>query len=66
MLLYRGYTLDQLWGSDFEEMLYLLLWGAYPSVTQTEELRQRLAQYMQDVPAIVRRTIFSLPYEPAV
>ncbi|KAJ5463791.1 hypothetical protein N7475_008735 [Penicillium sp. IBT 31633x] len=61
MLLYRGYTLEQLWGSEFEEMLHLLLWGKYPSPIQTEELRQRMAQYMQDVPDIVRRTIFSFP-----
>lgn len=66
MLLYRGYTLEQLWGSEFEEMLHLLLWGKYPSPIQTEELRQRMAQYMQDVPDIVRRTIFSFPYERLV
>ncbi|KAJ5371608.1 hypothetical protein N7517_003614 [Penicillium concentricum] len=61
LLLYRGYTLDQLWGCDFEEMFHLLLWGTYPTATQCEELRQRLAQYMQEVPSIVRQTIFNLP-----
>ncbi|OQE36827.1 hypothetical protein PENCOP_c011G03351 [Penicillium coprophilum] len=61
LLLYRGYTLDQLWGCDFEGMFYLLLWGIYPTASQCEELRQRLAQYMQEVPDIVRRTIFNLP-----
>ncbi|KAJ5125050.1 uncharacterized protein N7515_008875 [Penicillium bovifimosum] len=61
LLLYRGYTLDQLWGSEFEEMFYLLLWGKYPSKDESEELRQRLARYMQDVPDIVRQTICNLP-----
>ncbi|KAJ5193552.1 hypothetical protein N7449_009694 [Penicillium cf. viridicatum] len=61
LLLYRGYTLEQLWGSDFEEMFHLLLWGEYPTASQREELRQRLAQYMQEVPDIVRQTIFNLP-----
>lgn len=63
LLLYRGHTLEQLWGSDFEEMFHLLLWGAYPTASQREELRQRLAQYMQEVPDIVRQTIFNLPYD---
>ncbi|KUM57547.1 hypothetical protein ACN42_g9626 [Penicillium freii] len=61
LLLYRGYTLEQLWGSDFEEMFHLLLWGTYPTASQHEELRQRLAQYMQEVPDIVHQTIFNLP-----
>lgn len=63
LLLYRGFTLDQLWGCDFEEMFHLLLWGRYPTASQCEELRQTLAQYMQEVPDIVRQTIFNLPYD---
>ncbi|CAG8902612.1 unnamed protein product [Penicillium egyptiacum] len=63
LLLYRGYTLEQLWGCDFEEMFHLLLWGTYPTESQCQELRQRLAQYMQEVPDIVRQTIFNLPYD---
>ncbi|EKV06555.1 hypothetical protein PDIG_77520 [Penicillium digitatum PHI26] len=42
-------------------MFHLLLWGSYPTPTQCEELRQRLAHYMKDVPDIVRQTIFNLP-----
>ncbi|CAG8250357.1 unnamed protein product [Penicillium nalgiovense] len=61
LLVYRGYTLEQLWGCAFEEMFHLLLWATYPTASQSEELRQRLAQYMQDVPDIVRQTIFNLP-----
>ncbi|KAJ5521091.1 hypothetical protein N7463_001544 [Penicillium fimorum] len=61
LLLYRGYTLDQLWGCEFEEMFHLLLWGTYPTESQYEELRQRLAQYMQEVSDNVRRAIFTLP-----
>lgn len=62
LLLYRGYTLDQLWGADFEEMFHLLFWGTYPTAKQSEELRQRLAWYMQEVPDIVRQTVVNLPY----
>ncbi|KAJ5781322.1 hypothetical protein N7457_006482 [Penicillium paradoxum] len=60
-VLYRGYTIDQLWGADFEEMFHLLLWGTYPTAKQCEELRQRLARHMQEVPDIVRQTILNLP-----
>ncbi|CAG8163420.1 unnamed protein product [Penicillium salamii] len=60
-LLYRGYTLEQLWGADFEEMFYLLLWAKYPTHIQREKLRQRLAQYMQEVPEIVHQSIMNLP-----
>jgi citrate synthase len=63
LLLYRGYTLEQLWGCEFEEMFHLLLWGTYPTASQREELRQRLARYMQEVPDTVRQSIFNLPYD---
>ncbi|KAJ5511378.1 Citrate synthase-like core [Penicillium expansum] len=63
LLLYRGYTLDQLWGCEFEEMFHLLLWGTYPTASQCEELRMHLVQYMQEVPDVVRQTIFNLPYD---
>lgn len=66
LLVYRGYTLEQLWGCAFEEMFHLLLWATYPTASQSEELRQRLAQYMQDVPDIVRQTIFNLPYDDSL
>jgi citrate synthase len=59
--LYRGYTLEQLWGADFEEMLHLLLWAVYPTKSQREELRRQLVQYMQEVPDIVRQSIVNLP-----
>ncbi|CAG7927768.1 unnamed protein product [Penicillium olsonii] len=61
LLLYRGYTLEQLWGADFEQMLHLLLWAQYPTEVQREELRQRLAQYMQEVPETVHRSIGNFP-----
>ncbi|KAJ5321954.1 uncharacterized protein N7506_011084 [Penicillium brevicompactum] len=61
LLLYRGYTLEQLWESDFEEMFHLLLWATYPTDVQREDLRQRLAQYMQEVPDTVHQSILNLP-----
>lgn len=47
-------------------MLHLLLWGAYPTASQRKELRQRLAQYMQEVPNIVHQTILNLPYDASL
>jgi citrate synthase len=44
-------------------MFHLLLWGTYPTASQREELRQRLARYMQEVPDTVRQSIFNLPYD---
>ncbi|RHZ63777.1 uncharacterized protein CDV56_107771 [Aspergillus thermomutatus] len=50
LLLFRGYTLEQLWGSDFEDMLHLLVWGSYPTALQKKELSSKLAEEMLMVP----------------
>jgi citrate synthase len=63
LLLYRGYTLEQLWEAHFEEMLHLLVWETFPTTAQRTELRQKLARHMQDVPNIVYKTILSFPYD---
>ncbi|KAE8167975.1 citrate synthase [Aspergillus tamarii] len=61
VLLFRGYTLAQLWGSDFEDMLHLLVWGTYPTMQQKGDLNRKLTEQMLAVPESVHRTIRGLP-----
>ncbi|RAL04653.1 putative citrate synthase [Aspergillus ibericus CBS 121593] len=61
LLLFRGYSLEQLWESDFEDVLHLLVWGSYPTVLQRKDLNHKLTEAMLAVPESVQRTIQSLP-----
>ncbi|GKZ42587.1 hypothetical protein AbraIFM66951_002278 [Aspergillus brasiliensis] len=61
LLLFRGYSVEQLWESDFEDVLHLLVWGSYPTVPQRNELSHKLTEAMLAVPDDVQRTIQSLP-----
>ncbi|OQD76161.1 hypothetical protein PENDEC_c005G04179 [Penicillium decumbens] len=61
VLIFRGYTLEQLWDSDFEDMFYLLLWGTYPTVHQRIQLSRTLVERMQQVPGEVFKAIRGLP-----
>lgn len=60
-LIFRGYTLEQLWEADFEDMFHLLMWGTYPSATQRSELSRMLARHMLAVPRTVHDAIHVLP-----
>jgi citrate synthase len=61
-LIFRGYTLEQLWEKDFEDMFHLLLWGSLPTNSQRTRLSQMLARYMDDIPPVVHQAIQTLPY----
>ncbi|OOF91575.1 hypothetical protein ASPCADRAFT_57017 [Aspergillus carbonarius ITEM 5010] len=61
LLLFRGYSLEQLWESDFEDVLHLLVWATYPTVLQRNDLSHKLTEAMLAVPESVQRTIQSLP-----
>ncbi|PWY89072.1 citrate synthase [Aspergillus heteromorphus CBS 117.55] len=61
LLLFRGHSLEQLWDSDFEDMLHLLVWASYPTGLQRDVLRRSLTEAMLAVPDTVKRTIQSLP-----
>ncbi|KAL4741242.1 citrate synthase-like protein [Aspergillus similis] len=61
LLLFRGYSLEELWTSDFEDMLHLLVWGSYPTPQQKEQLRSKLAAQMLAVPETVQTAVQSLP-----
>ncbi|KAL4938118.1 citrate synthase-like protein [Aspergillus oleicola] len=63
LLLFRGYSLEELWNSDFEDMLYLLVWGSYPTAQQKEDIRVQLAKQMLAVPESVQKAVQSLPVE---
>jgi citrate synthase len=62
-LIFRGYTLEQLWDADFEDMFHLLMWGTYPSEIQRVDLSRKLAQHMKLVPNAVHEAIHLLPYD---
>lgn len=62
-LIFRGYTLEQLWEADFEHMFHLLMWGTYSSETQRAELSRKLAQHMKDIPNAVHDAIHMFPYD---
>ncbi|OGM47738.1 citrate synthase [Aspergillus bombycis] len=61
VLLFRGYTLAQLWDSDVEDMLHLLVWGTYPTWQQKKDLNRKLTDQMLAVPESVHRTIRGFP-----
>ncbi|KAE8354200.1 citrate synthase [Aspergillus coremiiformis] len=61
LLLFRGYTLAQLWDSDVEDMLHLLVWGTYPTAQQKKELSRDITEQMLAVPQSVQKTIQALP-----
>ncbi|KKK16626.1 citrate synthase [Aspergillus rambellii] len=61
LLLFRGYSLEELWDSDFEDMVHLLVWGSYPTSLQKENLRRQLAELMLAVPESVHQAIRALP-----
>lgn len=40
VLLFQGYSIEQLWDCDFEDILHLMLRGDLPSLSQREGFRQ--------------------------
>ncbi|CEL04576.1 Putative Citrate synthase [Aspergillus calidoustus] len=61
LILFRGYSLEEMWNSDFEDMLHLLVWGLYPTAAQRERLRRDLAKHMLAVPDSVQHAIHAMP-----
>jgi citrate synthase len=59
--MFRGYSLDQLWSCEFEDMLHLMVWGRYPTPSQSESLRRTLASLMADIPKTVFEVIEKFP-----
>ena len=53
--------MEQLWQSEFEDMLHLMVWGKYPTPSQRESLRKTLALLMMDIPTTVFEVIESFP-----
>ncbi|GES62110.1 citrate synthase [Aspergillus terreus] len=60
-VLFRGYSPQQLWNSDFEDMLHLLVWRSYPTEAEKKELSRRLANSMIAVPDSVKHAIQVFP-----
>lgn len=61
ILLLRGYALEQLWDAQYEDMLHLMVWGKYPTASQSESLRLALATLMREVPQGVFDVIQRFP-----
>src|SRR5207249_1990523 len=61
-LYYRGYDIDDLVQATFEEVCYLLWYGALPSRTQLEDLRRTLATEAA-LPDAVIEILRRLPHE---
>lgn len=61
MILFRGYTPDQLRDKDFEDVLHLLVWEELPSPSQRETLRHALALAMTKVPQSVLNATNAFP-----
>ena len=56
-LLFRGYSIEDLWDRDFEDIVHLMVWEKLPSPMEKESLRSALAVAMMDVPDEVVRVI---------
>jgi citrate synthase len=61
LLLLRGYALEQLWQSEFEDMLHLMVWKKYPTPSQSEMLRKTLVSLMLEIPHSVFEVIEKFP-----
>ncbi|KAK7178804.1 citrate synthase [Paraphaeosphaeria sporulosa] len=60
-ILFRGYTIEQLWHCTFEEIAYLMIWDKLPSAEETEKLKRDIVKEMRNVPQTVIDTITSFP-----
>lgn len=60
-LLFRNYSIDQLWDCDFEDILHLMVWEKLPSTSQKDSLRKALVNAMLDIPAVVVSVIKAFP-----
>lgn len=60
-LLFRGHSIEDLWDSDFEDIVHLMVWEKLPSPVEKESLRYALAVAMTDVPDEVVRVIQAFP-----
>lgn len=63
LLLLRGYALEQLWQSSFEDLLHLMVWKKYPTPSQSENLRKTLVSIMLETPQTVFEVIRNFPRE---
>jgi citrate synthase len=60
-LLFHGHTLEELSGTDFEDILHLMIWEELPTASQREVLRYSLATAMTKIPPSVPKVIKSFP-----
>lgn len=60
---YRDKSIDDLFkNNDYEEVLFLLIWGRIPSADEKSTLRKSLAKEMTQVPQSAKDAVKALPY----
>lgn len=58
----RDRSIDELFrNNDYEEVLFLLIWGHLPSAEEKSTTRKALAQEMTQVPQSAKDAIRALP-----
>jgi 2-methylcitrate synthase len=62
-LTYRGYTIEDLAGkATFEEVAYLLIYGALPTASELEVYRKKLIS-MRGLPAALKTTLEQIAWD---
>ena len=60
---FRDKSIDDLFKkNDYEEVLFLLIWGRIPSAEEKSVLRKSLAKEMTQVPQSAKDAVKALPY----
>lgn len=60
---FRDKSIDDLFkNNDYEEVLFLLVWGHIPSAEEKARLRKSLAKEMTQVPQSAKDAVKALPY----
>lgn len=58
---YRNIPIKELFHrNDFEDVMYLLIWGSLPSLQEKQNMEMRLAEYANP-PATVRAVVSAFP-----
>ena len=60
---YRGHNVTDFWQTaEFEDLIYLLIWGHWPSPLEKEAIKDELFKAAQIVPESVKTVIYAFPY----
>jgi len=60
-ILFRGYSIEEVWDCDYEDIVHLMVWGSKPNTQEKAKLRKDLAIAAVEVPPAVAKTVQSFP-----